>query len=146
MRHVRVTDVAIWCDRMAKTWTGTRRIASGSVLIWRRCGRRRNCHARARATGLGVGMDDEAVAVQLDDKTSGYDMFQAFVDSGLSSAAKAERYTLPLPSLDAGEGRLVPAVILGTILLACWFAANFWAPSLLLGGREERNEAEDESR
>lgn len=145
MRHVRAINVAIWCNAMAVNGPRTHPIASRSVLPWWRCARRRNCDARVRATGLGVGMDDDVVAVQLDDKASGYDMFQAFVDSGLAAGAKTERYTLPLPSLDTGEGRLVPAVILGSILLACWFAANFWAPSLLLGGREERNEAEDES-
>lgn len=146
MRHVRASNASTWRVSTAETSAGTHRIAVRSVLPWWRCARRRNRDARARATGWGVGMDDEAVAEQLDDTASGYDMFQTFLDSGLASGAKTETYTLPLPSLDTGDGRLVPAVILGSILFACWFGANFLAPSLLLGGREERNEVEDESK
>lgn len=146
MRHVRASNVSTWCAAMADTSAGMHRMAIRSVLPWWRCARRRTCDARARGTGLAVGMDDEAVAEQLDDTASGYDMFQTFVNSSLASGAETETYTLPLPSLDTGDGRLVPAVILGSILFACWFGANFLAPSLLLGGREERNEVEDESK
>lgn len=109
-------------------------------------GTKRKVDLHTKATPLEGGAGTKVLAEKLEESASGYDKFQEFVKPGIASDAHTDKYTLPLPALDTGDGRLVPAVILAGILLVCWLAANFWVPSLFLGDRNEDKDTWDETK